>query len=270
VPKPQGSRTKIGYAPGNKQINPVSGVLHVGTEWRQVQMSSGAQTEDRSTAANPRTTEAGGGGTQIGGTVSPSQATVGVGMNTPLLALPLSATIPGAAKKKRVLLIDTSHAKRDLRAEALRTLGMDVDCAADIGEARSWWRPTLFDLVLINTEKGQGQRDSFYDDLRSATPPQRLVFLVGQPEYLSDSPSTDQELAMESGTSGPPSVVRKASFLPIRAIRFGPGAFWKLRGESSQPAPRPSLAATPCAPFLLLREILKDDHRNSCDTDQPG
>lgn len=120
-------------------------------------------------------------------------------MNTPLLALPLSAPIPDAAKKRRVLLVDTSHAKRDLRAEVLRKRGMYVDIAADIAEARSWWRPALYDLVLINMEKGKGLRDRFCDDLRSATPPQRLAFLVGQPEYLVDLPSPDQELLMERG-----------------------------------------------------------------------
>ncbi len=120
-------------------------------------------------------------------------------MNTPLLALPLSAPIPDEVKKKRVLLVDTSHAKRDLRAEALRKLGMYVDSAADIAEARSWWRPALYDLVLINMEKGKGLRDRFCDDLRSATPSQRLAFLVGQPEYLVDSPNADQELLMERG-----------------------------------------------------------------------
>jgi CheY-like chemotaxis protein len=120
-------------------------------------------------------------------------------MNTPLRTLPLSAPIPDAVKKKRVLLIDTSHAKRDLRAEVLRKLGMYVDSAADIAEARSWWRPALYDLVLINMERGRGQRDKFCDDLRSATPPQRLAFLVGQPEYLVDSPNADQELLMDRG-----------------------------------------------------------------------
>lgn len=120
-------------------------------------------------------------------------------MNTPLLALPLSAPIPDPTKKKRVLLIDTSHTKRELRTEVLRKLGVDVDSAADIAEARVWWRPALYDLVLINMEKGRGQRDSFCDDLRSATPPQRLAFLVGQPEYLVDSPNSDQELLMERG-----------------------------------------------------------------------
>jgi CheY-like chemotaxis protein len=119
-------------------------------------------------------------------------------MNTPLLSLPVSAPLPDAVKKKRVLLIDTSRATRDLRAEAMRKLGMDVDSAADIVEARVWWRPALYDLVLINMEKGRGQRDKFCDDVRSATPPQRLAFLVGRPGYLTDSPNQDQEVAMES------------------------------------------------------------------------
>jgi CheY-like chemotaxis protein len=117
-------------------------------------------------------------------------------MNTPLLSVPVSAPIPDAGKKKRVLLIDTSNAKRDLRTEVLRKLGIDVDSAADIVEALVWWRPALYDLVLINMEQGGGERDKFCDDLRSATPPQRLAFLVGQPEHLADSPN--EELVAEN------------------------------------------------------------------------
>lgn len=120
-------------------------------------------------------------------------------MNTPLLSLPISAPIPDAVKKKRVLLIDSSHAKRDLRAEVLRKLGIDVDSAADMVEARIWWKPALYDLVLINMEKGRGQRDKFCDDVRSASPPQRLAFLVGQPEYLADSPNANLELLPKNG-----------------------------------------------------------------------
>jgi DNA-binding response OmpR family regulator len=71
-------------------------------------------------------------------------------MTTPFLALPLSAPIPSVEKKKRVLLIDTSAQSRELRAEVMRKLGMDIDCAADISEARCWWRADLYDLVLIN------------------------------------------------------------------------------------------------------------------------
>ncbi len=113
-------------------------------------------------------------------------------MNTPLNALPPSLDVVVIDKKKRVLLVDASTQKRDVRADAMRKLGMDVDCAADITEARCWWRPKLYDLVLINQEKGRGHRDKFCDDIRSAKPPQRLAFLVGQPGYLSDAPNEDE------------------------------------------------------------------------------
>jgi hypothetical protein len=121
-------------------------------------------------------------------------------MSAPLLALPIAALADG--KKRRVLLVDASHAKRDLRAECMRKLGIDVDCAADIAEARSWWRASLYDLVLIHMEKGLGHRDRFCDDLRGATPPQRLAFLVGEPEYLSASPNVNEELLFPVGNQG--------------------------------------------------------------------
>lgn len=133
-------------------------------------------------------------------------------MNTPLLPLPVSAPIPDVLRKKRVLLVDSSYATRDLRAEVLRKCGMEVDCAIDIPEARAWWRPALYDLVLINMEKGRGQRDRFCDDLRSAKPPQRLAFLVGQPEYLANSPNPDEETA--PGNREEPSVIGSAKVSP--------------------------------------------------------
>jgi len=78
-----------------------------------------------------------------------------------------------------------------MRAEAMRKLGMDVDCAADIGEARSWWKADLYDLVLIDVENGQGHRDRFCADIRRATPPQQVAFLVGKPEYLAGAPGAE-------------------------------------------------------------------------------
>lgn len=119
-------------------------------------------------------------------------------MNTPVIAL-LPSTL-GEVKKKRVLLVDASHSKRDLRAEVMRKLGIDVDCACDIAEARSWWRADLYDLVLINMEKGLGHRDRFCEDIRGATPPQRLAFLVGEPEYLGEAPNAEDELLIDNTT----------------------------------------------------------------------
>jgi CheY-like chemotaxis protein len=120
-------------------------------------------------------------------------------MTTPLPpALSLTESISVAVKKKRVLLVDASQTKRELRAEVMRKLGMDVDCAADIAEARSWWRAALYDLVLVNMEEGHAHRDKFCDDVRGATPPQRLAFLVGRPEYLADSPSADNQIPVKN------------------------------------------------------------------------
>jgi hypothetical protein len=94
-------------------------------------------------------------------------------------------------KKKRVLLVDTSRTKRDLRSETMRKLGIEVDCAADISEARCWWRADLYDLVLIHMEDSPGPLEKFCNDLRAATPPQQIMFLVGGPSYLSSAPGCE-------------------------------------------------------------------------------
>jgi len=112
-------------------------------------------------------------------------------MSAPFLGLPLATPLPGKLKNRRVLLLDTSATMRDRRAESMRKLGMEVDCAADVSEARSWWRADLYSLVLINMESGLGHRDRFCDDMRRATPPQQISFLVGKPGYLADVPNAD-------------------------------------------------------------------------------
>src|SRR6202142_575505 len=120
---------------------------------------------------------------------------------TPLLPSKFAAPIPTADrdKKRRVLLIDNSSSKRELRAEIMRKLGIEVDSAADIGEAGCWWKAALYDLVLINAENKRLPRDKFCDDIRAATPSQRVAFLVGSPEYLSNSPSPDSSLRQVDG-----------------------------------------------------------------------
>jgi CheY-like chemotaxis protein len=113
-------------------------------------------------------------------------------MTTPVVALPVSMVDGIPAKKKRVLLLDTSQTKRDLRADVMRKLGIEVDCAADVLEARCWWRADLYNLVLINVAGETDSRDKFCTDLRSATPPQRIAFFVGGPAYLASAPHSDE------------------------------------------------------------------------------
>src|SRR5882724_2980432 len=109
----------------------------------------------------------------------------------------VTSLLPGPdtmVRKKRVLLVDQSTASRDLRAETMRKLGMDVDCAIDISEARLWWRADLYNLVLLSVENGSGVRDQFCTDIGAAVPPQHFAFLVGKPGYLADAPNADIEV----------------------------------------------------------------------------
>ena len=133
-------------------------------------------------------------------------------MITPVHVLPLSKPLPGPVKKRRVLLVDGSTAKRDLRAETMRKLGVEVDCAADISEARSWWRADLYNLVLMNVENDLGHRDKFCADVRGATPPQQVAFLVGKPEYLAYSPQTDGAPSIQGDSD--PVLLAEARTLP--------------------------------------------------------
>jgi len=117
-------------------------------------------------------------------------------MTIPAVFVPIAEVVPDLVvpsllKKKRVLLIDSSRSKRDLRAESMRKLGVNVDCAADIEEARSWWRADLYNLVLMNVENELGHRDKFCDDIRGTSPEQQFAFLVGKPEYLANVPGED-------------------------------------------------------------------------------
>ena len=134
-------------------------------------------------------------------------------MTTVIVPSPLGVPVPCPLKKKRVLLVDTSSVKRDIRSQAMRKLGMEVDCAADIAEAHSWWKAGLYDLVLIDLARGLDHSDKFCEDIRTATPPQQIAFLVGAPAYLAASPSPGQELPSKNG-DGEASVADLMGSLP--------------------------------------------------------
>jgi hypothetical protein len=94
-----------------------------------------------------------------------------------------------AASKKRILLVATDDVRRDLRARVMRKMGAEVDCAADISEARSLWRADSYNLVLLDVVQDARNVEGFCCDVKTAKPPQRVAFLVGKPEYLAASPN---------------------------------------------------------------------------------
>jgi CheY-like chemotaxis protein len=201
-------------------------------------------------------------------------------MNTiPPPESPLSAPIPGRVKKKRVLLVDHSQAKRQLRAEIIRKLGIDVDCAANISEALAWWRADLYNLVLIDAQHDLSERDDFCNIIRSTTPPQRLAFLVGKPDYLANAakanggslPQTNNPpvqlgdvratLPVESGdqpqrwgileASRRISAVRSKSLARTQAMRALPDLPRDSEGRPSKQTPKPT----------SLDDLLKEELR---------
>ena len=93
-----------------------------------------------------------------------------------------------AASKKRILLVVSDDVRRDLRARVLRKLGADVECAADISEARSLWRADSYNLVLLDVVRDARTAEEFCAEVKAAKPPQAVAFFVGQPDYISASP----------------------------------------------------------------------------------
>lgn len=76
----------------------------------------------------------------------------------------------------------------------MRKLGAEVDCAADIIEARSWWRADLYNLILVSVDASHAQTEKFCSDVRKVMPQQQIMFFVGKPEYLSSAPGDGQIL----------------------------------------------------------------------------
>ena len=117
-----------------------------------------------------------------------------------LMSSARTAVPPTGKGKKRILLIDSYPTKRDLRAKILRKLGVEVDCAADISEARSLWQADSYNLVLLDVRRDPRSVDAFCIEMKDAKPPQRMAFLVGKPEYLGAAPGSDREIPLADTT----------------------------------------------------------------------
>jgi hypothetical protein len=88
----------------------------------------------------------------------------------------------------KLLLLDGNTTTRDLRARVMRRLGLEVDCAADTIQAFVLWRPDFYGLVLVDLHSAPLVAQRFCDEIRSASPVQRVAYFVGKPLYLDSSP----------------------------------------------------------------------------------
>jgi PleD family two-component response regulator len=87
---------------------------------------------------------------------------------------------------KKVLLIDHCQATCEVRASFLRSHGVEVHAAADLSGARFLWHPNVYQLIMLDTRRySPGDALEFCEQIRSASPHERIAFLVGPPTYLS-------------------------------------------------------------------------------------
>jgi ActR/RegA family two-component response regulator len=87
---------------------------------------------------------------------------------------------------KKVLIIDSFQATREVRAAVLRSRGVEVHEAERLSTARFLWQPNVYDLVMLDVRRySPGEALKFYDEIKDASPQQQFAFLMGPPKYLS-------------------------------------------------------------------------------------
>ncbi len=159
---------------------------------------------------------------------------------------PASSFAPAVARK-RVLLIDGYATKRDLRSKIMRKLGVEVDCASDITQARALWRAASYSLVLVDVHNDAVNVQEFCDEVRGAKPPQSVAFLVGKPEYLAGSPVVDDGTPAPApdvhGEWGEMVIAMYAEACVASPRRYGfQEASWRIAATRSLKDPRPNHA----------------------------
>jgi CheY-like chemotaxis protein len=157
-----------------------------------------------------------------------------------------------ANRKKRILLVDSYPTKRDLRAKILRKLGVEVDCASDISEARSLWQADSYNLVLMDVKREPRNLKEFCAEIADAKPPQRMAFLVGKPEYLAHTPGAEtEELLRDPTRNGLWSEMVTSLFTSACELlpqRYGfLEASWRIAATRSLKDPRQKNTATDSA-----------------------
>jgi CheY-like chemotaxis protein len=86
---------------------------------------------------------------------------------------------------KNVLIVAGKGAAQNVRADVLRSHGVEVHCAKDSVEAALLWVPGFFNLVLLDVRHKPKDAMAFWRTIRRQDPKQRIFFLVGAPLYIS-------------------------------------------------------------------------------------
>jgi hypothetical protein len=96
------------------------------------------------------------------------------------------------SERRRILLIDENSRKLNLRATILRNHEVEVHLANRLEDAKSLWKNTAYDLVLLGAAENSEQAALASLQIRKLRPRQRIALLVGPPAYVREigRPST--------------------------------------------------------------------------------
>ena len=171
-----------------------------------------------------------------------------------------SHPVAGLNRKKRVLLIDGVASKCDLRARVLRQMGVEVDCAADITEARALWQADSYNLVLLDVRQDAANVEAFCLEMQDCKTPQRIAYLVGKPGYLGALPGIESDLPQDlSRDKNIWSEVVASLFIDSceqLPRRYGfVEASWRIAATRSLKDPRPRSNGYPEGTMVMGRSI---------------
>ena len=89
--------------------------------------------------------------------------------------------------RKTVLLVDPDRRSRESRAKVMRTLGVQVDCAANPGAARMRLANGRYNLVLVDPGDNPEAAESLVQEIKTNNSRQLVQFLIGKPLFVASS-----------------------------------------------------------------------------------
>jgi CheY-like chemotaxis protein len=132
-----------------------------------------------------------------------------------------SAAAPRASswQNKTVLLIDTNPHTRDSRAKIMRTLGVTVDCVANVETAHLRLATGKYNMVLVDLGRDINGAELLEREIKGRNPRQLVAFLVGRPLLVSTSLKRDG--TNRQRPQGPVAATPKQSAPARAAMDFG-------------------------------------------------
>lgn len=123
-----------------------------------------------------------------------------------------------AVPRPRILLLLCGGSDRIRRALQKHA---HLDCAGSLPEARQFWRPGRYEMVLATFDQDPEECARLCREIKHRAPEQLLVFLAGTGENLPPEPCPDAVFPKEEAPEY--LLARIETFLAVRSQAYPPG-----------------------------------------------